>query len=76
MRTNPTKTTEVVKIIQQIETHKIELEISPWDFERTLGRLPSDDSEFEAFCRLCRLGLMNEHIDWKKVFDTAISSHN
>ncbi len=53
-----------------IKDHRIVIELCQGDFERSMGRKPRDQEEFDDWAALAEKGLQNGHIDW----DTALRS--
>jgi hypothetical protein len=49
---------------KEIKDHTIILTLCPGDFERSMGRKPRDQAEFDEWARLAEKGLLNGHIDW------------
>ena len=65
------KPNKVIRIEENIEPYKIEIEVWPDNFKRQFGRSPRDLAEFEEFCYWCEKGLINGHIDLDMVFECA-----
>jgi hypothetical protein len=53
----------------EIKDYRIEIELCEGDFERSMGRKPRDQEEFEEWARLAQKGLLNGHIDWDILYE-------
>ena len=49
----------------------VELILTAEDFERSMGREPEDDEEFDAWACKCEESLLDGSIDWDMVFEYA-----
>jgi hypothetical protein len=47
-----------------IKDQRMVIELCEGDFERSMGRKPRGQEEFEEWARLAQKGLMNGPIDW------------
>jgi len=52
-----------------IKDYRIEIELCEGDFERSMGRKPRDQEEFDEWARFAEKGLMNGHIDWDILYE-------
>jgi hypothetical protein len=53
----------------EIKDYRIEIELCEGDFERSMGRKPRDQEEFDDWTRFAEKGLLNGHIDWDIVYE-------
>ena len=56
---------------EQIKEYRIVIEFSAEEFERSMGRKPKDQDEFDEWARFVEKGLLNGHIDWDMLYDCA-----
>ena len=54
---------------KEVEDHEIVLTLCDGDFERSMGRPPSGQTEFDEWARLLEKGLRNGHIDWDILYN-------
>ena len=53
----------------RIEEYKITITLCDGDFERSMGRKPKNQEEFNDWAALAEKGLLNGHIDWNIIYD-------
>jgi len=54
----------------KIEPITISLTIHEEDFEKTFGRTPTNQEEFQEFVNLCQVGVENQ-LDWDTIQNVA-----
>lgn len=54
---------------KDIKDKHIVLTLCAGDFERSMGRKPRDQAEFDEWARLAEKGLLNGHIDWDILYE-------
>ena len=52
-----------------LDDYKITITLCEGDFERSMGRRPKDQEEFNCWARLAEKGLLNGHIDWDIIYE-------
>ena len=55
----------------KIKDWRIVIELCEGDFERSMGRKPRDQDEFDEWARLAEKGLLNGHIDWDILYECS-----
>ena len=55
----------------RIRDWRIMIELCEGDFERSIGRRPRDQDEFDDWARLAEKGLLNGHIDWDILYECS-----
>jgi len=55
----------------RIKDYRIVIELCEEEFERSMGRKPHDQDEFDAWAHLAEKGLLNGHIDWDIIYECA-----
>ena len=65
------KTGEVIRMGEKtrIDDYKITIALCEGDFERSMGRKPKDQEEFNDWAALAEKGLLNGHIDWDIIYE-------
>ena len=53
----------------RIDDYKITIALCKGDFERSMGRKPKDQEEFNDWAALAEKGLLNGHIDWDIIYE-------
>ena len=55
----------------KIKDWRIAIELCEGDFERSMGRKPRDQDEFDEWARVAEKGLLNGHIDWDILYECS-----
>lgn len=55
--------------IAKINDYRITIALCEGDFERSMGRKPKDQEEFNKWAALAEKGLLNGHIDWDIIYE-------
>jgi len=53
----------------KIKDYRIVIELRDGDFERSMGRKPRDQGEFDEWAHFAEKGLLNGHIDWDILYE-------
>ena len=60
-----------VNKMEVIKDHEIVIPLCAGDFERSMGRKPKSQEEFDDWAVLAEKGLLNGHIDWDIIYECA-----
>ena len=52
-----------------IKDYEISITLSEGDFVESMGRMPTDQQEFNTWAQLAEKGLLNGHIDWSIIYE-------
>ena len=53
----------------RVKDYEISIALSEGDFIESMGRIPSDQQEFDTWAELAEKGLLNGHIDWSIIYE-------
>jgi len=53
----------------RIKAYQIVIELSENEFQRSMGREPRNQDEFDRWAQLAEKGLLNGHIDWDILYE-------
>ena len=68
---NQIQTAVIEMAKQDVEKRQIVVTLFAIDFERSLGRKPADQAEFDRWVKKANLALFNGCLDWDRLYENA-----